>query len=91
LLGTYGGRSAGIGLCRGRQYARYERREVGDAIGHGTHYHNSNWQYLDVLLELKISIKGYKYLTDRRGAAQKLAILDTRPAERMYVRYLVSN
>lgn len=45
-------------------------REVNDAIGARTHYHDSIWQYFYVLLKLEIAVERYKYIAYAMCAAQ---------------------
>jgi hypothetical protein len=45
-------------------------REVGNAIGASTHYHDPKRQYSYVLLELKIAVERYKYVAYAVSAAQ---------------------
>jgi hypothetical protein len=57
-------------LARRLKYVRNVWREVDDAIGAGTHYHDSKRQYFYVLLELKIAVERYKYFAYAVRAAQ---------------------
>ncbi len=60
-LHTHRYNPAWTNLVRCLKYVRNVWREVGNAIGAGTHYHDPEGQYFYVLLELKIAVESYKY------------------------------
>ncbi len=60
-------------------------REVNNAIGSGTHDHNTERQYFYVLLELEIPVERDKYIVYAVSAAQLLAVPDTRPTVTMHI------
>jgi hypothetical protein len=49
-------------LVRRLKYVQNVWREVGNAIGAGTHYHDPERKYFYVLLELNIAVESYKYV-----------------------------